>query len=253
MASFEADKIGYQRAKFNRPFKNIEMIEGSTHTKLSSFLDRANEDKTPLINWLDYDDGLSVEALDDLRKLVAKSPTSSIILVTINAQVSRLGNDPKERPEAVNKLFDEILSEPVTKPMCTTSAYPETLIKLLRDFAKSAFHKSGRDGKFLDAFQLVYEDTCPMVTVGYILADETKARAIEKTIKSRAWTGKIPLKIQAPHLTIKEINCIQSNLPRRTKLTRKSIKRMGFDLKDKQIKIFEEFYKYYPSYAEINS
>jgi len=57
--------------------------------------------------------------------------------------------------------------------------------------------------------------------------------------------------IIAPLLTLREAAVLQAELPAAARLERSRIRDLGFDLEESQIRAFEEFYRFYPWFAQI--
>ncbi len=252
MISIECDEIGYKRAKFNRPFKTVDVKEGNTRDELPKLLSDGKMTSRPWVCWLDYDGSIGEGELEDIRRMIEKAPNNSILLITANARASNIADRPIDRPGIIQNLFEAVVSDELDKDSCSAKKFPITLSSLLHDYMMSIFSKSGRQGQCIRTFNIIYEDTSPMVTVGVVLSAGTSTSMIKDIVESPDWPALISMKIEAPHLTLREADKLQAELPRRQGLTRKSVQRMGFDLKDEQIKAFEKFYKYYPAYVEIS-
>jgi hypothetical protein len=128
----------------------------------------------------------------------------------------------------------------------------QTLAALTTDFMVGVATSASRPGGFVPAFRLVYTDTATMVTVGGVLPAKGALPAVRAAISAQRWPALVDKTIVAPHLTLREAGALQAQLPSGKKLTRRLVQRLGFDLEEEQISSFEEFYKYYPSFAQIS-
>ena len=101
------------------------------------------------------------------------------------------------------------------------------------------------------AFKIPYLDSVGMVTVGGILPARGAAAAAKAMVADGGWKGLVDEVIEAPPMTLKEIATLQAELPTLGDLTRARIRELGFDLQDRQVRSFQRYYKYLPSFAEI--
>lgn len=127
----------------------------------------------------------------------------------------------------------------------------ETLADLARDFMISTANDFARPGGFVSAFRIIYRDNAPMVTVGGILPARGAARLATQLVNDPTWHCRPEKPIIAPHLTIREAAVLQSRLPSGTRLGRDAVRALGFDLEEEQIEAFENYYRYYPAFAQI--
>ena len=108
-------------------------------------------------------------------------------------------------------------------------------------------------GGFVDTVRMVYQDSASMVTVGGMLPSSETVIAVRGVSAGADWRCKPNMSIRAPHLTIRETLALQAMLPCEQPLTRQQVQELGFDLKEEQIKVYEEYYREYPSFAEIRT
>jgi hypothetical protein len=57
--------------------------------------------------------------------------------------------------------------------------------------------------------------------------------------------------IDAPPLTTKEVMALQSMLPRKNKLTREDVQKIGFDLEEAHLTSYADHYLRYPQFAQV--
>lgn len=250
MRSIEADEVGYSRALFNRPFKTIEVSNQPSGEALPLLFDDEAINKRPWLIWLDYDCALNEEIIDDARSIIERAPPNSIYLLTFSATPQAYGK-PNQRVERLRQLLGGIVPDGMAKETCSAENLAETLASLTTDFLVSVATAAARPGGFRPAFNVVYTDSVTMVTVGGVLPAHGAVPAIKATIGHPKWPGNVKGRIEAPHLTLREAAILQSQLPRKTKLSRKAINRLGFDLREEQIASFEKYYLHYPSFAQI--
>src|SRR3954470_6008578 len=59
MVSIEADDVLYERARFNKPYRTVEVVRGYSYDVIPLLLsDRADLTSHPWIVWLDYDEAM---------------------------------------------------------------------------------------------------------------------------------------------------------------------------------------------------
>ena len=101
--------------------------------------------------------------------------------------------------------------------------------------------------------KLLYSDSARMVTVGGVLPAKGVVSTIKSLVNRKGWPCISDKVISAPPLTIREAAVLQAELPRVRKLTRRRLQALGFDLEEDQLRIYEKYYQYYPSYAQIST
>ena len=65
------------------------------------------------------------------------------------------------------------------------------------------------------------------------------------------WEGFPELSINVPPLTMKEAAALQSILPSDSELTIQQVEDLGFSLEPSKITAFQNYYRYYPTLAEV--
>jgi len=253
MISIEGDEIGIRRAQFNKPFKTVRIEPGHSNEVIPKLLLEQQLQGRPWVVWLDYDKSLQEESVDDIRSIVERAPQNSVLLVTLNASGGSIARAPESRPQRLRALLGPTVPDELSRDDCREDTLPETIAKLIQDFMVSVAVAAARPGSLVPAFRLIYRDGAPMVTVGGILPSRGAVSAARDVTQSAGWQGFPSARIVAPHLTIREAAALQSELPRTRSLSRKSVQKLGFDLKEEQIKSFEKYYRYYPSFAQITT
>lgn len=251
LISIEADEIGYKRAKFNKPFKCIDVRHGWSYDVIPEISAESRYCDRPWIVWLDYDDRLTEDSLREINDLTTILPRSSQLFVTFNALPHKYGK-PRQIDENLRALFGDGYPDDVDRNLLGAEGLQKFLGKLTLDSLQSAAIANGRPGGFLPSCLLRYRDGAPMVTVGGCFPLPAE-RAATKALLDGDRRGFPDHKIETPPLTLKESAALQASLPRTRPMTRSSLKRIGFDLKEEQIRSFQEFYRYYPHFAQLSS
>ena len=251
MVSIEKHTIGYRRAVFNAPYATVRVERGYSSQILPKlYADETLQDR-PWVVWLDFDIAMSEAIVDDIRSMLEHGPPSTIFLTTFNGRGSKYGA-ANDRPGRLKELFGDVVPDDLSKERCKDEdgAMQWTLANLAVDFMKSVAAPIRPDG-FIPAFRAVYEDTTPMITVGGILPKAPSGPEIRTVVNDAEWRCQPTEKIVAPHLTMREALALQSVLPCKEHLSKKMVRSLKFDLEEEQIRVFEKYYKEYPSFAQI--
>ncbi|WP_280171112.1 O-methyltransferase [Agrobacterium pusense] len=249
MRSMEKDPIGYARATFNVPFKTVKVLDKKSSDALPILRSDTAINARPWLIWLDYDAALSEDIIADIDYVIEHCPTNTMFLITFSANEKAYGK-PRHRAKRLEALLGDVVPEDLADED-VNAQLAETLAQCVGDYMVAKAETIARPGGFLSAFNMVYTDTATMITVGGVLPAVGARSTAREMISSADWGGKVNGRIEAPHLTLREASMLQSQLPHPKALTRASIKKLGFDLRDEQIASFQKYYKYYPSFAQI--
>lgn len=254
MISIEKDDA--KRATFNTPFKVIKVEEGETKTVLP-FLDL---DQRRVIVWLDYDKGLTSPVLEDTNSVCTRAGTGSIVLVTLNANVSSLRGQKNEHGEDITeeqylrRFGRDLIPDPLPPEAIETQGYPIFLARILFEHIHRVIRKAGRRETFVPLFNYRYKDGATMITIGGMIANERDAHDLNARVselKVEYVTGETQFLIDVPILTFKEKIELDTILPSVSGLTIADVEALGFPLKQGQIDSYRKFYRYYPTFAEL--
>jgi hypothetical protein len=250
MVSMEGNDIGYRRAVFNAPYATVRVKEGFSYQVLPSLYTDELLTGRPWLVWLDYDYSLNESVRDDIRSITENAPASSIVLITFNGRANSYGS-ARDRPGRLAQILGSVVPDDLSKDACSDDRIQDTLADLTLDFIKSAAADLARPGGFVPAFRLIYKDSTPMITVGGILPTKGAARVATDIVDETTWPCRPQKPIKAPNLTIREAVALQSQLPCVDRLSRDTVRTLGFDLEDEQIEAFETYYRQYPAFAQI--
>ena len=179
-------------------------------------------------------------------------PSNTTFLITFNAHEMNYGT-ANERPERIQQIFGDVVPDYLSKSRCKTPRLQDTLAGFAIDFMSSVAAAGRRQGAFVDTVQMVYQDGSPMITVGGMLSAPGTLEAIRNAVRNSRWRCRPGKVIRAPHLTIREALALQAMLPSAESLTRQQVQDAGFDLKEEQIQVYEEYYREYPNFAEVRT
>lgn len=250
MISMESDEVGFKRAYFNRPYSIVSVEHGHSNGIIPDLLDDKDLCSKPWVVWLDFDYELNPSVVEDMRKLAEGAPINSVLVFTLNALPSKYGKT-RERQAYLEETLGSVVPDNLTVRQCREPYLQLTLAELSTKFMTSVTAKISRSGKFVPAFRLPYKDGAPMITFGGIILGEEKADQVQEIVNGGNWAGMTDEQIVAPHLTVKEAIQMQSLLPTDNAITRDQIRKLGFDLTDSEIAVFQKYYKHYPSFAQV--
>jgi hypothetical protein len=254
MISIESDEIIFNRAKFNKPFRTVEVYQGFSSSVIPELLHNEQYAGRPWIVWLDYDSALDEDKLAELQYLIQELPENSILLTTFTASSRYYGKKDSKREEFLRGLLGDALVDspfPDAESLKNVAVQMKVLSQSALDFLVAAGLQGGRAGGAFPAFRLMYQDGSPMVTVGVALTSGATSTPVEELIGSAGWRGEIDQPISTPPLTAREMNALQAALPTQAPLTRADVREMGFDLLDDQIASFTRHYLEYPSFVQV--
>ena len=250
MVSMESDNIGHSRAVFNKPYATVCVRRGHSSRILVELYEDKNLRTRPWVVWLDYDGNLDEALRDDIRSVIEKSPENTVFLVTFNGRESGYGRT-SDRTARLRDLLGDVVPDELSREQRKGDGMQETLADLTIAFMKSIGAGSARPGGFEPAFRAIYKDTSPMVTVGGVMPSPEKSDKAKNVIGTEEWKCRPAKRIVAPLLTIREATTLQSLLPSAAGLSRDLVRSKGFDLEDDQIRSFQQYYREYPTYAQI--
>src|SRR6266487_4319439 len=249
MISIESDAVTFKRALFNRPYRTLEILEGSSSEVVPQLLDNPELAGRPWVLWLDYDKGINEDRRDELAGLIPALPEDSVLMTTFNAHANTYGA-PTHRPRRIRELFGIAAPETMSlEESKDKNRFMQILGHTVEDYLASQAVDTGRVGGYVPTIRLLYVDNAPMVTIGGTLPAVTNEGEVRRMVAQSEWLGRSDEVIAAPPLTGKEILALQSKLPTKAPVTREDVLAMGFDLEEEQLHSFVSHYLRYPQYA----
>lgn len=250
MISIESDPVTAIRASFNRPFRTIEVVLGDSSTVVPELLERPELRNYPWIVWLDFDQSLDADRLDQLDTLVRHVPDDSCVISTFSATRGQYGT-PSNRLEYLRGLFGFAFPRDVERDaIIDDKTFGPLLARCVSDRLASIGIGAGRAGA-LSAFELCYQDGAPMVTAGVLLPSAESLSEAKKVLSRDAWCGIVPSPITIPPLTMREVDTLRKMLPSARPVTVSDVQDAGFDLAPDQLDAFVTHYTRYPTYAQL--
>ena len=244
MLSVEIDEKIRKRVKFNQPFRTVDIKIGDVTDEIP----KLSPDRQHIL-WLDYDDNLTKDHLEDLWLAGANLSRGSIILVTVDAEPPVKDAGPRKwrdyfRTEAADYLG--------TRNSLADFAESK-LIQVNREIIIRAI-KSGmasREIEYIPLFCFSYADGHEMLTVGGMLGaayekDLCRSGAIARLPYLRLNEGDDPKRIVIPRLTRKERIYLDKAMPCPEGWTPKH-----FELPPDYVEAYRDTYRFFPNYAEL--
>lgn len=251
MISIEWDRVTYTRAAYNKPYKTVEVVHGSSEEVIPGLLERPELQGRPWVVWLDYDSILDSPKLDELADMVRTLPDDSFLLTTYGARPGSYGKT-EQRLERMRTLFGPSAPELPDDALILNPEVPPHLAESTERYLQAVASRSARRGGYVPCFRLTYDDLTPMVTVGGFLPSTNESQAGSQEITNDvAWMGRLTETIDTAPLTPKEVTALQAILPSDATLTAADVKALGFELLDQHIAAFQRHYLRFPTFSQI--
>jgi hypothetical protein len=202
------------------------------------------------VAWLDFDQRLYSETLQELSDLVVQLPQNSFLITTFVVDARSYGK-LEERHEFVEEIFEKPLDPVPLEVLKDDAMFGVWLAQVLEDHLAHYAIKVGRPGTYVPSFKLTYRDGRAMATVGAFLATAETTDAATDVCSSNEWPGRPSRPISTAPLTPKEVAAMQAKLPRARPLTRADVQRLGFDLEIDQIELYQDYYLHFPAFAQL--
>ena len=238
--------------KFNKPFEFIRL----EMNKIGDIIPTIDRNRKYFV-WLDYDNPLDREVLDDVGGFLHVLAPGSIFVVTVDAEPR-----PYEGSDSIDLTMDQRIDRSVEefrenlkgfypgeikRNIFSRNALPKFFAEILINKINEEVHVRPKFD-FLQLFNFQYADGAQMVSIGGIIEEKQAITELQQSDLLR-W-GFInqsvnPLEISVPALTLREKQWLEQKLD--PNLT---VEDLVFELPREKFNSFKKFYKYYPSYHE---
>lgn len=242
MVSVEEDTSIIRRAKFNKPYKSIKIVDG----EIATYLPMLNKNKKHLL-WLDYDNRIKDDILTDISTACSELPAGSILLISLN--VTPPGADKsKWRKYYIDNCHNYWNENNAPNPVLEVNIPAHNI-----DFIRTAIRDSldTREEIFHPLFNIIYRDGAKMLTIGGIIDRPELHKQLRSIPKHRFHflrrdLDDPPFKINFPIMTRRERYYIDTHMPKKAGWSP-----AAFEMTEEIINQYRDIYRYYPDYAEL--
>ncbi len=247
MVSIEQDEGQRERFLFNRPFRTVKLLFGTSHELLPTL-----NWITPSIVWLDYDVPLTNDVLTDVDWVCSAAPSGSALIVTVNAHPASV--PPGEKDVRIEELRKNIGAENTPNGITADghlagwrlAAVGRTVLDSTIREAVRDRSSPGAEISYQQLFNFQYQDGARMSTVGGILLDERHRRELNRcSFNDLDYIRQAvnPCHITVPFLTNREIRLLDRHLP----ATQVGAKLTA--IPDADRKAYAEIYRFFPNFV----
>ena len=257
MLSFE--KGDSSRPQFNNPYDFIKIEEGDFSDRYNSVVDFNKK----IFFRLDYECSLSNDIIKDIDNIVRSKITKWGTILSLSLHCQLPLNDEKKE-EYINK-FREEWSWYLTRKKnsqgkeelpkfkhVTQENLAQKYIEILEGKVKDCLR--GRELDYIILYEYNYRDWSKMFTIWFLLDSWEKIAELKRNF----WSVEM-VEIDAPVLTLKEKVAFNVNLNRIQKILTgrsqnkdvKISKKLGYHLKNREVKAYLKYYKEYPHFTEV--
>jgi len=240
MLSLEKDKKKKKRFQFNQPFDFVKLKMLSS----TEYLNKEINWELPLLIWFDYDGPISMDVIEDLRRIAIYAKPNDLIFITVNAEFS----DESEQIDEFLEEYRQFIGSDIGAKKAKES-FPFVLHRIITSTLSEGKSQRKSPVKISQLLNLTYKDTSKMYTYGCLFELPASTLIDECNLKNLAFvsTDEKVFEINCPLLTPKEKfhldSCINQD--------KKCIDTENITgLENKVLENYSIFYKYYPQYFE---
>ena len=247
IVSIERDEQTFERQKFHRFSKNLNLIQDD----FSNFLEKFSGD-TGEIFWLDYTDRGLVR-FKEFQSILGKVSDNSVVKITIRAERGR------QKVQDFQQQYSKIVPRRIQRIDMKDST---RFGKLLQDmFRTSSIHVLPEAGKRV--FQLLssfyYKDSTQMLSITGIVCKKDRVSEIREWFKNWKFANLdwgAPCQINVPTLSVKERFHLEEHMPTSDATGYTLSQVLGYKIDEcsehiEKMKQYEEFHQYYPYFARV--
>lgn len=248
------ERATHDRSRFeaNKPFECVEMLWGETGSELP----KVDFDLRSIV-WLDYDGRLDRSMLGDVREVVGRAASGSVLAVTVQSRYDR-STDEHGTDRPVEAMVDRLGSERVPFDLAASDLRGDGTSELFRRVLSEEVAAAVGDrnvgrhpAQQVRAKQILnfrYEDGVRMMTVAFVIYDAGQ----ESIYAACAFDG-LPFfrdgpeafAIDIPKLTVREIAFLEAQMP-------KEVDRLRLDaVPERDARQYARIYRYFPNMAFV--
>jgi hypothetical protein len=257
MRSIERVKTAEPRIEANKPFATIQV----SYDAASVVLPTLEWTKRAFV-WLDYDDPLTPDMLQDTQTVAHNALSGTVIVVSVQCHQAKEAIDADRDPQgpsAFDRFRDQFGRESIPQDTSEEDLYGWPFGKLVRRMIYAriqstiAVRNIGRSQfdiiHFIPICEIEYKDNAYMTTVAGCFVSGSELNLAKEcgfeTLDFLSPSGK-PIRIQVPVLTMREIRHVERQLPR----TAAPLDYGAIPPSDADH--FAEFYRYLPNFAALD-
>jgi hypothetical protein len=277
LISIEADLGSAPRFEFNRPYSCVNLKFDYSYNILPTL----NYDTRDII-WLDYDGIFNKYMLDDIDTVISNVKMGSVFLISLNVENPKLilcedeKLDHQKRKEKTQKKLEEVneilqgylnISDEISPLNIDNSIFKKwNFAKKCTQVINDQIHKSIQNRSSIEKngltyqqlFNFHYADGSKMLTIGGIVFDNELVESVKNCHFDKLdfiRKGDEALEINVPNLTFREIKYLNKyiSLDDITKFPKDvSGKTIDTIVPPKEIKMYHEIYRYFPTFSETS-
>jgi len=239
MTSIDNKQDDEKRFNFNKPFHFIDF----RIYECKAFLEKKLDWNEKLLFWLDYDVDIDELIIDNVEFIASKAKPFDIFLITIDAE------PPPVEPEEFIVQFRDYIPIELANNKTVRGNFPEILNGIMNACIQNGLITQ-TDIRFLQIFNLVYEDTHKMYTFGGIFCNNDNFDTLIKQLSPLPYIrhGGSVVEINCPLLTPREKMYLDSFIKKMGDIDNKCMEITG--LKKEEVETYSQYYKYYPQFFE---
>ncbi|MBP0439562.1 O-methyltransferase [Tianweitania sediminis] len=263
MLSIEQSEAARERINANKPF-SIDLKFG----KSTALLPDLDYSKRQFI-WLDYDDPLGPEMLEDAAAVAARARSGSVLVISVQCvrapEIAIADREMKIDPNtqtAEQRFITKFGSRRVPDTLSREDLSGWTYGELSRNMLLAEIDEAISTRKLADPSQAVfakeicsfeYEDGAKMTSLVVIFYNEEERQKLESCAFEQmdfipAGEQDKPVYIPTPKLTLREIRNLEGQLP----LPPGSVLNIGH-IPASEAKSFAGMYRYFPNFAVVQN
>lgn len=251
--SMEKEIEKRDRFLFNKPYNCIEMKFADSH----EILPQLDWDARTIV-WLDYDDQLDMNMLEDVSCVATNAPSGSVLVVTVDATPDKVDSYGKRLKTLKRRIGEDRVPLELTEPMLgewgTADAYQQIIdneISMTVSFRNGGAMSAEQKLSYLQLFNFRYQDgSAKMCAVGgifYQARDKPRLKKCRFNDLEFVRNGRDPYFIDVPILTLREIRHLDAQLP-----CEQGQYPVAPAVPKQALKDYARLYKYFPSYVDAD-
>lgn len=242
--SVEINPAITKRVGFNKPFKCIDHSLES----VGEYLSRVDSDDAYIV-WLDYDDRISENMLQDISLAASKLGSPSVLLATIDVEPAAFEDAPDEQMELFAREAGELMPAGLDLGAFSRRMIAQTAARVVGNAIQRGL--AGRTHvSFEPLFSFEYADGHRMVTAGGVIANEADKMRLRGADLSANYVRRTleapPFRIDVPRLTRRERAYLDQHMP-----LAKGWTPPDFEITTEELEQYSEIYQYFPQFGEL--